>query len=171
MAITENQYNEYQKEAQGYLNVSANDFYFGKVRPFMQSMLLKCKTDAELIRTIDKVINASDSFCIQKDYQSVMESFAVLETAITDKNYFNGVMKKAPEAEKEMVRQLIEKISDLRMIVKCEPEYTPKEQPTKDRLNYRKPTMTTPIGENEDYLTHNMKTLNEPNPKKRIPNV
>ncbi len=171
MAITNEEYNKLEKESKGYLEVSAYDFYFNKVRPFMQDMLLKCKTDGELIRTLEKVINAADSFCIEKDYNSMMESFNVLERAITDRNYFNGVMRKAPEAEREMVRELIGKISDLRMIVKCEPPYQPKEPKERERLNYKAPTGNSPIGENEDYLTHNMKTLNEPNPKQRIPNV
>jgi hypothetical protein len=86
--------------------------------------------------------------------------------AITDRNYFNGVMKKAPEAEKEMVRDLIAKITDLRMLVKCEQPYKPQEKAIKERLNYN-----SPVGENGDYNTHNMKILNNPNPKNRIPNV
>lgn len=166
MGIAESTYNELQRKAKDHLQVSANDFYFDKVRPFMQEMLLKCRTDEELIRTLEKVVNASDSFCIQKDYENLMESFTTLEIAITDKNYFNGVMKKAPEAEKEMVRELIEKISDLRMIVKCETPVEPEEKTTKERLNYN-----SPVGENEDFVVHNMKTLSEPNPKNRIPNV
>ena len=171
MAITDQTYNELQKETKGYLDISASDFYFDKVRPFMQDMLLKCKTDGELIRTLEKVINAADSFCIQKDYISVADSFDTLQIAITDKNYFNGAMKKAPEAEKEMVRELINKISDLRMIIKCEPPYEPQNKQVKDRLNYEPAKGKSPIGENKDYDIHNMKILNEPNPKQRIPNV
>lgn len=166
MGIGESTYNELQRKAKEHLQVNASDFYFDKVRPFIQEMLLKCKTDGELIRTLEKVINASDSFCIQKDYMNLIDSFTTLEVAITDKNYFNGVMKKAPEAEKEMVRELIEKISDLRMIIKCETPVEPEEKITKERLNYN-----SPVGENEDFVAHNMKTLNEPNPKNRIPNV
>lgn len=171
MAITDKAYNELQKDNSGYLNISAHDFYFEKVRPFMQEMLLKCKTDGELLRTLDKVINAADGFCVKKDYANFMDSFVVLEKAIVDKNYFNNAMKKAPETEKEMVRELIAKIADLRIIVKCEPPYTPEEKKSKDRLNYKTPTLSSPIGENEDYYTHNMKTLNQSSPKPRIPNV
>lgn len=171
MAITAQAYSELQKDAKGLLDISTSDFYFDKVRPFMQEVLLKCKTDGELIRTLEKVINAADGFCNKKDYESFIESFHTLEVAITDASYFNGVMRKAPEAEKEMVRQLIEKISDLHMLVKCEEPYTPEEKKTRDRLNYEPPRGRSPIGENKDFDTHNMKTLNEPNPKKRIPNV
>ena len=170
MAITTQEYNEVQRDSKGLLDINTSDFYFGKVRPFMKSILLKCKTDGELIRTVEKVINAADSFIIKKDYESFIESFSVLETAITDRNYFNGVMKKAPESERQMVRDLIEKISDLHMLVKCEEPYMPKEQESKDRLNYESRD-NSPIGENKDFVTHNMKILNEPNPKKRIPNV
>lgn len=148
------------------LEISTSEFYFNKVRPFIQEMLLKCKTDGELIRTLEKVTNAADSFCVRKEYNDFIESFDVLETAITDKNYFNGAMKKAPEAEKEMVRQLIEHIKDLRMLVKCEKPTEPTGTKDKERLNYN----PSPIGENKDFGSHNMKTLNEPSPKERIPN-
>lgn len=171
MAITNQAYNELQKESKGYLDINASDFYFNNIRPFMQNMLLKCRTDGELIRTLEKVVNAADSFCIKKDYQSVADSFDTLEIAITDANYFNGVMRKAPEAEKEMVRELISKISDLRMIIKCEQPYVPEEKQTRDRLNYEPSRGNSPIGENKDYDIHNMKILTNPNPKQRIPNV
>lgn len=171
MAITSQDYSELQKDNKGLLDISAGDFYFGKVRPFMNEMLLKCKTDGELIRTLEKVINAADPLCNKSDYQSFIEEFDTLEVAITDKNYFNGVMKKAPETEKEMVRELITKITDLRMLVKCEQPYMPNEKSVKERLNYNPPVGNSPVGENGDYITHNMKKLSEPNPKNRIPNV
>jgi hypothetical protein len=171
MAITNQAYNELERDTKGLLEVNTNDFYFNKVRPHMQEMLLKCKTDGELIRTIEKVVNAADSFCIQGNYPMVAESFDILQTAITDKSYFSGVMSKAPEAEKEMVRELIIKITDLRMIIKCESPYEPKKKEIKDRLNYESPKGYSPIGENKDFDTHNMKILNESNPKQRIPNV
>ena len=171
MAITNQEYAELERNTKGLLDINANDFYFEKVRPHMQSMLLRCKTDRELIRTIEKVVNAADSFCVQGNYEMVAESFDTLQTAITDKSYFAGVMSKAPEAEKEMVRELIAKISDLRMIIKCEPPYIPKDKQIKERLNYEPGRGSSPIGENKDFDTRNMKTLNVPNPKQRIPNV
>jgi hypothetical protein len=171
MAITTQDYNELQRDSKGLLEVSTSDFYFSKVRPHIQQMLLKCTTDGELIRTLEKVVNAADSFCIKKDYESFMESFHTLEVAITDRNYFNGAMKRASESEKEMVRELIEKISDLHMLVKCEEPYKPEEKKIRDRLNYEPPRGRSPIGENKDFDSHNMKVLNEPSPKKRIPNV
>ena len=165
MAISETYYSEMEKQRKGYLDINAYDFYFNKMRPFLEDVLMKCRTDEELTRTIYKVMNAGDSFCQRKQYELLAESFDVLETAITDKNYFNGVMKKAPEAEKEMIRELIGKISDLRMIIKCEPPQEPEEKPAKQRIGY------SPIGENEDYAQRNMAKLTEPNPKIRIPNV
>lgn len=166
MAITQQQQNEVQKEQKGLLEINTKDFYFNKMRPFLNDILLKCKTDGELIRTIEKVINAADSFCIKEDYENFIASFDTLEIGITDRNYFNGVMKKAPEEERQMVRDLIEKIKDLRMIVKCEKPSEPKVKKTKDRLNYD----PSPIGENKDFGKHNMQKLNKPNPTERIPN-
>lgn len=148
------------------LEINTQQFYFDKMRPFLNDILLKCKTDGELIRTIEKVINAADSFCIKKDYINFIESFDVLETSINDKNYFNGAMKRGTEEEKEMIRNLSQKIADLRLIVKCEKPSEFKKEESKERLNYD----PSPIGENKDYAKHNMKTLNQPNPKERIPN-
>lgn len=170
MAIANANYESMEKEAKGYLEIGVDEFYFDKMRPYLQEVLMKCRTDKELMRTIEKVINAADSFCVDKNYQDFMESFNVLDKAITDKNYFNGVIKKASEEEREMIRTLISKIADLRLIVKCEPPYQKKEQQTKERLNYSS-SDSSPIGENKDYLTRNMKTLNKPSPKERIPNV
>ena len=137
MAVTEKEYNQIQKDSKDNLNVSAGEFYFNKVRPFMQDMLLKCKSDGELIRTLEKVTNAADTFIIRKDYENFMESFDVLQVGITDRNYFsNGPMRKASEEEKQMVRDLIVKISDLRLIVKCEPSVKPEENKIKDSLKH-----------------------------------
>lgn len=166
MPITQTDYNELEAQKKGYLEISAYDYYFNKVRPHMKDMLMKCRTDEELTRTLDKVLNAGDSFCQRKDYIMLAESFNVLETAITDKNYFNGVMKKASEEERQMVRDLISKISDLRMLIKCEVIEPKKETKIRDRIDYN-----SPVGENEGYSTHNMKELSKPNPRKRIPNV
>lgn len=164
MPITNTSYEEMEREKKGLLEIDVQNFYFNKLRPHMKDMLLKCKTDIELDRTIEKVINASDSFCQAKNYEELSNSFGILETAITDANYFNGVMKKAPEAEKEMVRDLIAKISDFRMILKCEPAPEVTKEEPKERLDY------SPNGENMSFDTHNMKKLNEPVQKQRIPN-
>ena len=172
MAIiaTPTTYEEQEKEKKGYLEITSQDFYFNQVRPYMEEMTLKCKTDGELLRTLDKVMNAADSFVIRQNWVDLSESFEVLQKAITDPNYFNGVMKKAPEAEKDMVRTLITKISDLQMLIKCEKsEPIKNESKLKERLNYT--TNNSPIGENDDFAMHNMAKLNEPKPKQRIPNV
>lgn len=167
MPITENNYAEAEKERNSKgLDVNTTDYYFNKMRPYLKEMYMKCKTDGELLRTIEKIINAADSFCQAKDYTSVAESFNAIEAVITRDTYFNKAMKNAPEAEKEMVRGLISKIADLRMIIKCEPPIEPKEKKEVQRIGYQ-----SPIGENEDFATHNMKKLTEPKPKQRIPNV
>ena len=170
MAITENDYENLQKQQKGLLDIDTQEFYFGNIRPFMKDMLLTCKTDKELLRTIEKVINASDSFCNDKNYEALNESFDILDTAITDANYFNGVMKKAPEEEKNKVRELIDKIADLRMIIKCEQPVVPEKPKIRNRLNYKEPTNLSPNGENKDFSTHNMHNLNTPILKNRIPN-
>lgn len=169
MAMSPNDYAVQRQNSP--LEISASEYYFNTMRPHLQDMLLKCKTDLELIRTIEKVVNASDSYCNNQDYAMVAESFTTLERGITDRNYFNGVMKRASEDEKQMVRDLIAKISDLRMIIQCETIVEKEKPKTKERLNYRSPSNGSPVGENEDFAIHNMKVLNQPNPKKRIPNI
>ena len=79
-------------------------------------------------------------------------------------------MKKAPEEEKNKVRELIDKIADLRMIIKCEQPVVPEKPKIRNRLNYKEPTNLSPNGENKDFSTHNMHNLNTPILKNRIPN-
>lgn len=149
-------------------DINTEDYYFTKMRPHLKKMLDKCKTDGELIRTIDKVINASDTLCMAKKHNELSEAYYVLYAAITDKNYFNGVMSKAPEQEKELVRDLIEKIDNFQVIIKFENKPNEKKEYIKDRLNY---SNSDSLKENLDFGTHNMKVLNTPKPKSRIPNV
>lgn len=169
MAMTEATYAENKKES--LLDISASDFYFETMRPYLEQMLMKCRTDGELVRTIEKVVNAADSFCARRNFTMVAACFDTLETGITDKNYFNGVMKKAPEEERQMVRDLIGKISDLRMIIQCEESKPPEKIPKRERLGYKASSPSSPNGENEDYSTHNMTALSKPNPGRRIPNA
>lgn len=169
MAITAEQQMQYEQlRANNALEISSYDYYFDKVRPYLQQIQLKCKSDPELIRTIDKVMNASDSFCQRKQYAELSESFDVLYKAITDRNYFNGAMKKGTEEEKQMVRDLVGKISDLKTIIQCEKPVTVEEPKERGRLNY---SGEGPNGHNQDYYTHNMEKLNTPSPKSRIPNI
>lgn len=153
------------------LEVNAQDYYFNTLRPYLEEMYKKCTTDEELGRTIEKLLNEADTACIRKDYAHLAEAFDAIEVGITDKNYFNGVMKKAPEAEKEMVRGLVEKITDIRTIIKYEPKQEPQQQAQRERLSYRPGTLTSPNGENVDFGQHNMSVLNKPEPKERIPNI
>ena len=169
--ITESNYADVERSKKGVLDVDTEQYYFDTLRPYIQEMMRTCKTDQELYRTLDKVVNATDSLCARKEFKRIPEEFEVLNIAITDKNYFNGVMKKAPESEKEMVRTLISKISDFMMIIKCEPEQASKEEKIKERIDYKLSPDGSPNGENGAYYTHNMKELNKPNPKTRIPNV
>lgn len=154
------------------LNITAQAYYFNTMRPYLDEMYMKCVTDEELGRTIQKVMNAGDTACTRKEYDRLAEAFDTIEVAITDANYFNGVMKKASEEEKNLVRGLPEKITSLRAIIKCEPkDDVASESQARERIGYIPGTSTAPIGENEDFVTHNMSVLNKPEPGKRIPNI
>jgi hypothetical protein len=170
--ITEANYAEVEKARLGSLEIGAEDYYFKTLRPYMQDMMRTCKTDPELYRTLDKVINATDGLCTHKKYQEIIDELAVLQKVITDVSYFNnGAIKRASEEEKNKVRDLISKVSDFIMIIKCEPPYTPTETKTRERLDYQPAYDNSPNGENMGYREHNMKNLTKPIPQKRIPNV
>lgn len=158
-----NTYNETAKENP--LDITASDYYFNNMRPYLETVRNECTHDPELVRTIDKVINAADSFCVRKNYKGLSDSFTILNAAITDKSYFNGPMKVGTDKEKELIRGLIDKINDINMIIQCEPPVESKAIKEMNRYNYSSPT-----GDNLDFKTHNMQTLNEPKPKPRIPN-
>lgn len=166
MAISENTYVEAERGRRGILDINTETYYFENLRPYVQEMMRTCKTDGELYRTLDKVVNAVDSLCARKQFKKISDELDVLNIAINDRNYFNGPMKRAPESEKEMVRKLRDKLSDFLMIIKCEPDDVAVEEKTKERLDYNSPT-----GENIAYSIHNMKELNKPITRERIPNI
>ena len=156
-----------EKTKDDVLDIGAQKFYFEKLRPYMQDMLLTCRTDGELIRTLEKVINASDSFCQAENYTELADTYTVLLKGITDKTYFvTGPIRKATEEEKNKVRELITKVNDLLLILRYEKPAVAKEKSVKERIGYNSPN-----GENEDYAKRNIKTLTEANPKDRIPNI
>lgn len=166
MPISEQSYVEAERGRRGILDINTETYYFDKLRPYMQEMMRTCKADPELYRTLDKVVNAVDSLCARKQFKRILDELDVLNVAINDRNYFNGPMKRAPESEKEMVRQLISKLSDFMMIIKCEPDDVAVEKKARERLDYHSPS-----GENMTYASHNMKELSKPVERMRIPNV
>lgn len=153
------------------LNVTAQSYYFDTMRPYLEKMYMTCVTDEELCRTIQKVINTGDTACANKEYIRLASAFDTIEVAITDKNYFNGVMKKASEEEKQLVKSLPEKITNLRTIIQYEPKDDVAPESKKERIGYRSGNLSSPIGENVDFVSHNMSVLNKAEPKKRIPNI
>lgn len=160
-----------QNDEKSMLSVSPQSYYFNTMRPYLGEVYMKCRTDEELCRTVDKVINASDSACAGNDLGQLDDAYDILEKVIRDPHYFEGPMRKGTEDEKEMVRGLMAKIDDLRLIIKSE-KVEPSENPAeRERYGYHKADESSPIGENEDFGTRNMKTLNEPHPKPRIPNI
>ena len=165
MALTDTNYADSERNRRGILDINTNDYWFEKLRPYIQEMMRTCKTDGELYRTLEKVTNSVDPLCVNKKYDLIPNELEVLNKAINDANYFNGPMKKAPEEEKNMVRELITKLSDFIMIIKCEEDVVEEAPKIKERIDY------SPNGENGAYLNHNMKELNKPINSKRIPNI
>ena len=151
------------------LKVNADTYYFDTLRPFMQHIIKICRTDLELCRTVDKVINTVDSLSVRKQYKKIPSAFVTLSKGITDAHYFDTVMKSAPETEKQAVREFIQKINDYLLIVKYEPDKTEETPKQKERIDYKK-SKSDAVGQNASYDTHNMKSLTEPFPKKRLPN-
>lgn len=156
----------------GLLEVSASQFYNDKLRAHMKEMLMTCKTDYELTRTITSTMNKADGNVNDGRWGEVVEDFSVLMTGISDKNYFNGVMSKAPEEEKSKVRQLITLIDDFFLIIKAEKPADKSEPKLRERLDYHEDEDDPYRGQNGDYSVHNMKNLTTPNPdlRPRIPN-
>lgn len=153
------------------LDINANEYYFKNLRPYMEDMLFHCKTDGELIRSITKIINTTDSKIIVNDFDAVAEDIVPTLRVLKDDSYFvSGPLRKATEEEKQTVRKFKEKLNDFMLILKAE-ERIPKEESVKrERLNYDA-SIDGGIGGNADYQEHNMSKLNEPHPKKEIPNL
>ena len=165
-------YENIERSKVGYLEITASSYYFDTLRPFMSDMLLKCKSDEELIRTIEKTINTVDSACMSNDWALIDEIITYLNKPISDNSYFNSPrIKRATEEERSLIRELITKINEFKLILKYEKPSSVDNNKIKNRINYNPGNEKSPNGENKDFSTHNMKELNKPNPKERIPNI
>lgn len=159
-----------EQKLKGNMEISASDYWFKNLRPYMSNMLMTCRTDRELTRTLEKDINSIDSEIIRAGYDAVDDDLDPLQKVISsDQYYASGPLRYAPEAEKEAVRMLLNKIKDFKLILQYEKPDKPKEPKVRERLNY------SPIGEgsgmNNDYMTRNMESLNKtPENMQRLPN-
>ena len=153
------------------LDINANEYYFKNLRPYMEDLLIRSKTDGELTRSITKIINTVDSKIIVNDFDAIEEDLIPTLKVLTDESYFvNGPLRRATEEEKNMVRTLRDKLNDFRLILKAEERVPKEEKPKRERLNYDA-SIDGGKGGNLDYQEHNMSKLNEPIPNKTIPNL
>ena len=152
------------------LNLTAKEYYFGTLRPFLTESMLTLKTDEILLSTIEKSINATDGFIFEENWDDCALSFSVLKDTINDPNYLRrGSIAKASDEEKKILKEISKKIEDFFLLLKCAPPKKPVETKTKDRIGFKTFSESSPNGENTDY-EHNMTNLTKCNPKKRIPN-
>lgn len=160
------------------LEINANDYWFKKLRPYMGMILGKCKTDRELIRSVEKCINAIDDKCNIKKYSEIIGDekspgvmMPLFKVISNDIYYSSSALKYASEEEKQLIRDLRQQIEDFSLILKFEEDNNNSNQKIKERINYSSPNGDK-SGFNLDYSEHNMKNLNKiVNPKTRIPNV
>lgn len=166
MALTQEDNIQLQKQQNGVLNINAVKYYFDHLRPALQKFNKTYHTDRELNRTIVEVMNRADSAATEKRYHDLEESYANLVEGIQDKSYMTaGPMRYGSEEEKKAVVELIEKFSDLSVILKYEHEPVEEKHEIKERLNYQPPN-----GGIEGY---NLDDLSNRGPKpnrERIPN-
>ena len=139
MALDQQQYRRAQG---GLLDVTAKDYYYKTLRPFLLEFNKNYHTDRELNRTIVEVMNHADTAASHEKYEDLLDSYSNMFKMITDKYYFVGPMKNGTEIEKTAVSELIQKLSDLTTILRYEKEPEVKNHEKKERLNYREPQLT-----------------------------
>ena len=159
------------------LDITADKMYNETLRPMMQDMLIRCKTDPEVTRTLDKIMNALDGFLKENTVDSLSNANETIQPALkvlmADTYYRDGALRRASDEEVKTVKEFAQKLSDLSMLLRIEidnHEPEPEEQP-KERIDYITPHGVGTAGENNEWKTHNIKTLNEPHPAKRLPNL
>ena len=166
MALTQEDNIQIQKQQNGLLNIDAVKYYFENLRPALESFNKTYHTDRELNRTIVEVINKADSAATEKRYRDLEDAYANMLAGVRDKSYMTaGPMRYGSDAEKQAVIELIEKLSDLSVILKYEREPQKEEHNIRERLNYQPP--------NGDIGGYNLDDLSNRGPKEnreRIPN-
>lgn len=148
----------YKREDKGLLEISANDFYFDKVRPHMEDILLTCKDDPELIRTLEKIINAEIHIVFVKNMICCWHHLTHTRKLYPALIIFLVLLKMRPKKNKNKIRALTVLFSDLTMIIKCEKpaEFIEAEAP--ERLDYNSPIGGIKgDGYNNGHVEHNMK--------------
>lgn len=167
---------EQQAQTKAPLEIGASDYWFQTLRPYMENMLMTCRTDEELIRTIEKDINTIDSVIVREEYPRIIGEkndpgvlVPLMNVLSSPQYYTTGPLRHSTEKEKEVVRGLIEKVNDFALILQFEKVPEKQESKTRERLGY------SPTGDgngfNSDHAVRNMASLNKPNPRQRIPNV
>lgn len=166
MALTQEDNIQMQKQQNGVLNINAVKYYFDHLRPALEEFNKKYHTDRELNRTIVEVMNRADSAATARRYRDLEESYANLIEGVQDQSYMTaGPMRYGSDEEKRAVQELIEKFSDLSVILKYEHEPDEEEHKVKERLNYQPP--------NGGIGGYNLDDLSNRGPKtnrERIPN-
>lgn len=173
-AVHQQEINKPQVPVQGssILNVSAVKYYQDTLRPACEKAMVECKTDPELERSLRKIENSLDSQLSRQQYTEALDVTLPLFKVITsDSYYITGGLKRASEAEKEKVRELVKLFNDFRLILKVDAD-NKKEEPAAEprkRVGYEESNDSRP-GHNTD-LEHNMENLNKGEGKKRLPNT
>lgn len=157
---------EQQSEVKGLMEINAKDFYWDKLRPAFIEYNRTYNSDPELNKTIDKAINMADSASEAQKYDEVVEAMQTLMVVVGDKGYMNRHMKTATDEEKQAISDMLHKIDDIIMIIQNEPAVKKEEPEIRERLNYTPNEDDVYNGRNNDFRTHNMDSLNEPNPAK-----
>ena len=164
MALGET-YNINEEITSGIMDINSDEYWFNTLRPYMNDILSLNTSDRELNRTIEKIINITDTLMMQNRTKEIPKEFDVLRTVTLDRNYFvNGPMKGAPEEQKKLVKELNGKIDDFMLIIEVDPQMIPDAPVKPKRIDWEN-------GKSESYLTHNIKELKKPIGIKRIPNT
>ena len=169
---------EQQVDRGGLLNISAEKYYVDTLRPKMTGLGLITKADGELIRTLEKSVNAIDGLLVNKPFtervqMDIQDVITPITDVVNEKNGYYGkeVIRALPEKEKDAIRALMASIYDFMLIVKSDMTASVEEPKEVERMLY-KPSIDGTNGTNIGYETHNMKALNENFQKKnRIPNI
>ncbi len=154
MPIANEDQEKVQREMNNVLNISADKYYFEKLRVKLLEFNKQYHTDRELNRTILEVINKADSAAASKRFEDLEDSYQNMFSCISAKGYDTvGPMRYGSKEEKDAVKEIISMINDLTMILRYEKDPEPEVHKIKDRLNYREPNGNIP-GINLDDLSN-----------------
>ena len=123
------------------MEITLTEYYLNTLRPYLDEMMINCKFDVILIKSLEHAKMRLDEYISKKQTKIVLNEMSdVLQSllvVIESPEYLKNQLKRATSKEQEFVHTFITKLHDMSMIIRyTEPEKEEAKTPLKNRIGY-----------------------------------